>query len=638
MILNVSGISKAFDGTEVLNDISFHIEEHEKAALVGINGAGKSTLLKAIINPSFADEGQVVCAKNTEIGYLAQHQELSHKCSIYEELLSVRSDLLELDEALRASEKRMAELSGPQLEEEMRSYASMSERFERSGGYSLVSEVKGVLKGLGFSEEDFGKETGTLSGGQKTRVALGRLLLTSPDLILLDEPTNHLDMPAIEWLENYLLNYKGAVLIVSHDRYFLNRIVTKIIEIENGRSRVYSGNYDAYSEKKEQIRKAEYAAYVKALDERKHQEAVIAKLKSFNREKSIRRAESREKMLSRMETPEKPVEISSEMHLRFVPSVTSGKIVLTAEHLSAGYDGLTLFSDQDLLITRGEHVLLIGANGTGKSTLLKILNGQVEPLDGSFDYGTNVFSAYYDQEIQLLHDDKTIFEELSDAYPSMNNTEIRSALAAFLFTGDEVFKQIAALSGGERARVSLCLLMLSNANFIMLDEPTNHLDIRSREVLESAIRAYEGTVLIVSHDRYFVNKTASRILDLTNGKLISYIGNYDYYLEKKADAERAAGIEESVETDTSLPTQSKLDWQKQKEEEARIRKLKNDLTRTEKQIEELESENAAIDARFEDPAIASDPEELTKMSCRKDEILGQLEELYEKWELLQTEE
>ncbi len=638
MILNISDITKSFDGKDVLRGVSFHIEDHEKAALVGVNGAGKSTLLKIIMGELSPDSGQAVLARDAKIGYLAQHQALTGTMTIYEQLLNVRKDILETAEAMAHSEQQMTVLKGDALEEEMKTYARLTERFQRADGYAYRSEVTGVLKGLGFSEEDFGKHIGELSGGQKTRVALGRLLLTAPDIILLDEPTNHLDMHSIEWLETYLMNYKGAVLIVSHDRYFLNRVVTKVVEIENGVSRTYSGNYDAFSEKKEQLRKARYAAWVNAERERKHQEDVIAKLKQFNREKSIRRAESREKMLDKMDMPEKPEELNTKMNLRLVPKTESGHDVLTVEGLSKGFDGVTLFQDISFEIRRGEHVALIGNNGTGKSTMLKILNGVIPADSGTFVLGSNVTIGYYDQEMQVLNSAKSIFDEISDDYPSMTNTEIRTALAAFLFTNDDVFKLIGDLSGGERARVSLCKLMLSNCNFLILDEPTNHLDIDSREILEGAVRAYEGTVLYVSHDRYFINRTATRILDLTHRQLLNYIGNYDYYLEKKDAVEAASLGAEAVDSSVSgLPTEAKKDWKAQKEEEARKRKRENDLRKTEARIDALETESSKLDTKFSDPAIATDVAELTKLSKQKDAVEKELEDLYARWEELQED-
>ena len=638
MILDVQKISKTFPGNEVLREVSFHIEDHEKAALVGINGAGKSTLLKIIMNEMPADSGSVTLAKGTRIGYLAQHQDLTGNNTIFEELMTVKKDILALDAGMRESERRMTDLAGEELEAEMKRYAAMQEAFDRQNGYAYRSEVIGVLKGLGFSEEDFGKKVATLSGGQKTRVALGTLLLTAPDIILLDEPTNHLDMGSIVWLETYLLNYRGAVLIVSHDRYFLNRVVTKVIEADRGSCRTYLGNYDEYSKKKEEIRHAEYLAYMKAEQERKHQEAVIAKLKQFNREKSIRRAESREKLLARMEMPDKPLPDNAVMSLRFSPRVESGKDVLTVENLEKSFGSVTLFRDLCFEIKKGEHVALIGNNGTGKSTLLKILNGLIPADSGSFVLGANVAIGYYDQEMHVLNMDKTIFDEISDDYPELTNTKIRTALAAFLFTGEDVLKYIRDLSGGERARVSLCKLMLSSANFIILDEPTNHLDIESREILETALNSYSGTLLYVSHDRYFINRTAGRILDLTHSQLLNYIGNYDYYLEKKETVENAYLAPEKSDSSRTGETDARTNWIAQKEEQARIRKRANDLARCEARIEALETENAGIDELFLDPDVASDPQKCIDLGSRKAEIEEELEGLYERWEELQEEQ
>ena len=634
MILDVQKISKTFPGNEVLKEVSFHIEEKEKAALVGINGAGKSTLLKIIMGELPADDGQAVVARDVKVGYLAQHQDLTGDNTIFEQLMMVKKDILTLYENMRASEARMSGLSGEDLENEMLSYSRMQEAYDRANGYAYRSEVVGVLKGLGFPEEEFSKKVGTLSGGQKTRVALGRLLLEAPDLIILDEPTNHLDMGSIIWLETYLLNYKGAVLIVSHDRYFLNRIVTKVVELDHGRARTYSGNYDAYSEKKAQIRHAEYLAYMKAQEERKHQEEVIAKLKSFNREKSIRRAESREKMLAKMDMPDKPLGENAVMELSFTPKIDSGKDVLTVDGLSKAFGQQVLFTDLHFEIKKGEHVALIGSNGTGKSTILKILNGIIRQDAGSYTLGANVHIGYYDQEMHVLSPEKTIFEEISDAYPTMNNTKIRSSLAAFLFTGEDVLKRIADLSGGEMARVSLCKLMLGDCNFIILDEPTNHLDIESREILESALNAYTGTLLYVSHDRYFINRTAHRILDLTGKTLINYIGNYDYYLEKKETLENAILNTGAAASDAPAETEAKLDWKAQKEEQARKRKLANDIKKTETEIADLEAENASIEAQFLDPAVSADHIQLTQLGKRQSEIEARLAELYDLWEEL----
>ncbi|MEF2877423.1 MAG: ABC-F family ATP-binding cassette domain-containing protein, partial [Blautia sp.] len=605
MILACQNIEKAFDGVPLLCDASFHIEEREKAALIGINGAGKSTLFRIIVGEITPEEGQVILAKGKTLGYLAQHQDLTSDLSIYDSLLEVKQHILDMEMQMRRTEQEMKHAAGEELTRLMESYSRLTQKFEQENGYAYKSEITGVLKGLGFGEEDFSKMISTLSGGQKTRVALGRLLLSRPDIILLDEPTNHLDMESITWLETYLLNYPGAVFIVSHDRYFLDRVVTKIVEIDNTKVTTFTGNYSAYSEKKAMLRKAAYQAYLNQQQEIKHQEEVIAKLRQFNREKSIRRAESREKMLEKMDVLEKPVEVDASMKITLRPRITSGNDVLTVEHLTKSFPSLPLFEDLNFTVKRGEKVAIIGNNGTGKTTILKILNQLLVPDSGVFHLGSKVHIGYYDQEHHVLHMEKTVFEEISDDYPKLTNTEIRNLLAAFLFTGDDVFKKISALSGGERGRVSLAKLMLSEANFLILDEPTNHLDITSKEILEEALNNYEGTVLYVSHDRYFINRTATRILELTNQKLVNYIGNYDYYLEKKeeltqiyAPAQEATQIVENMSA-------TKLDWQQQKEEQARIRKRQNDLKKTEKAIEELEARDKEIDSQLEDPQIAT---------------------------------
>lgn len=641
MILSCQNISKAFVENQVLKNVSFHIEDHEKAAIVGINGAGKTTLLRIIVGEMTPDDGQVVLAKDKTLGYLAQNSTVDTSHTIYEELLSVKADLLRLEEKIRECENNMKHADGDALEDLMKQYTSLTHAFETGGGYLYRSELVGVLKGLGFTEDEFSKPVATLSGGQKTRVALGRLLLQNPDLIILDEPTNHLDMNSIAWLETYLLNYKGAVLIVSHDRYFLDRIAGKVIEIDQSRATTFMGNYSDYAVKKEQLRVAAWNAYMNQQREIKHQEEVIEKLKSFNREKSIKRAESREKMLDRIEVIEKPSEVRTDMKLTLTPRILSGNDVLTVEHLSKSFDSHKLFTDVNFEIKRGEHVAIIGDNGSGKTTLLKILNGLVPADQGTFRLGSNVEIGYYDQEHHVLHSEKTLFEEISDDYPYLNNTQIRNVLAAFLFTGEDVFKRISDLSGGERGRVSLAKLVLSNANFLILDEPTNHLDIMSKEILEDALNGYEGTILYVSHDRYFINRTAHRILDLTEGQFVSYVGNYDYYLEKHDTV--MAAIEASAPQNTdadntaaakAAESEVKLDWKAQKEEQARLRKKENDLKKCEEKIAELEERISEIDTEMSDPAIGTQVAKLQELSKEQTTCQEQLEKLYEQWEEL----
>lgn len=641
MILSCQNISKAFVENQVLKNVSFHIEDHEKAAIVGINGAGKTTLLRIIVGEMTPDDGQVVLAKDKTLGYLAQNSTVDTSHTIYEELLSVKSDLLRLEEKIRECENNMKHADGDALEDLMKQYTSLTHAFETGGGYLYRSELVGVLKGLGFTEDEFSKPVATLSGGQKTRVALGRLLLQNPDLIILDEPTNHLDMTSIAWLETYLLNYKGAVLIVSHDRYFLDRIAGKVIEIDQSKATTFMGNYSDYAVKKEQLRVAAWNAYMNQQREIKHQEEVIEKLKSFNREKSIKRAESREKMLDKIEVIEKPSEVRTDMKLTLTPRILSGNDVLTVEHLSKSFDSHKLFTDVNFEIKRGEHVAIIGDNGSGKTTLLKILNGLVPADQGTFRLGSNVEIGYYDQEHHVLHSEKTLFEEISDDYPYLNNTQIRNVLAAFLFTGEDVFKRISDLSGGERGRVSLAKLVLSNANFLILDEPTNHLDIMSKEILEDALNGYEGTILYVSHDRYFINRTAHRILDLTEGQFVSYVGNYDYYLEKHDTVMAAieASTPQSADADNTAATKAaesevKLDWKAQKEEQARLRKKENDLKKCEEKIAELEARISEIDTEMSDPAIGTQVAKLQELTKEQAACQEQLEKLYEQWEEL----
>lgn len=639
MILACQNINKAFGTNVILKDASFHIEEKEKAAIVGINGAGKSTLLKIIMKQIPADSGEVILAKDRTIGYLAQHEAVSSGNTIYEELLEVKQDIFELERHIRTLELQMKSQSGGELEQTLELYNRLNTEFEQKNGYACKSEIVGVLKGLGFTEDEFSKQVDTLSGGQKTRVALGKLLLAKPDLILLDEPTNHLDMQSIAWLENFLINYSGAVIIVAHDRYFLNRVVSKVIEIDHAKATTFLGNYSAYSEKKAQLRDSQLKAWMNQQREIKHQQEVIDKLKSFNREKSIKRAESREKILEKMEVLDRPDTEVQELKLSLEPRFPSGNDVLRVEGLAKSFGDHTLFTDLDFEIKRGERVALIGNNGTGKTTILKIINELLAADAGSFTLGSKVCIGYYDQEHHVLHMEKTLFEEISDDYPTLTNTEIRNVLAAFLFTGDDVFKRISDLSGGERGRVSLAKLMLSEANFLILDEPTNHLDILSKEILEQALNRYTGTVFYVSHDRYFINQTATRILELTGNTLVNYIGNYDYYLEKKDELTKIYVPSATEEETASLPSSSaetagKLTWQQQKEEQARIRKRQNELKKTEDRIHVLEVRDKEIDELMMQEEVFTNVAKCVELNKEKTAINEELEQLYERWEEL----
>ena len=634
MILQVSNINKYFNDNHILKDVSFHMNEYDKTALVGINGSGKTTLIRIIMNELDKDSGNISLNKGVSVGYLPQNAIIDSDATIYEEVLKVKEALISDEQALRDMEKEMGDVKGRELETLMEDYHKLEEAFDRAGGYRIASDISGTLKGLGFSEEEFGKPVNTLSGGQKTRVALSKLLVGTPDMIILDEPTNHLDMNSIIWLENYLLNYKGAVLIVSHDRYFLDRIVDHVVELDCGVCTSFTGNYSDYAAKKEIIRVSQLNAYLNQQRDIKHQQEVIEKLRSFNREKSIKRADSRAHMLEKIELIDKPTENNNSMQIVLSPRIESGKNVLDVTDLTKAYDH-RLFSDISFSLRRGDHVAIIGDNGTGKTTILKIINNIVSADSGEIKLGTNVCIGYYDQEHHVLHDDKTIFEEISDDFPTLTNTEIRNMLAAFLFTGDDVFKPIHNLSGGEKGRVSLAKLMLSEANLLILDEPTNHLDITSKEILENALNNYTGTLLYVSHDRYFINRTADRILELNSEGLTEYLGNYDYYLEKKQENTTSAGSLK-ISSNNIKNEAAALDYKAQKAEAARIKKLNNDLNKLEDKIAHTEQAISDIDAWLNDSSNGTDTAGLIKKQKEKESLDEELLILYDKWEELSS--
>lgn len=633
MILSCNHISKSYGVETILNDCSFFINDNEKAAIVGNNGAGKSTIMKIIMGELSPDDGNVIIGKDKTIGYLAQYQDLGSDTTIYEEVKSVKQNLIDMEQKLLEYEKEMAKVSGDELSKLIETYTNLEHRFQLLNGYSYKSEIEGVIKGLGFTEDDFNKSVGNLSGGQKTRVALCKLLLEKPDIIMLDEPTNHLDLNSIKWLETYLLNYNGAVLIIAHDRYFLDKIVSKVIEIENHKAHVYSGNYSDFAVKKQELRVATMNAYLKQQSEIKHQEEVIAKLRSYKQEKFYKRAESREKQLEKMDLIEKPEELKNNMTIKLEPDIVSGNDVLSVENLEKSYNTL-LFKNISFEIKRGEHVAIIGDNGTGKTTILKIINGLVDADSGMIKLGTNVHIGYYDQEQHNLTDENTLFEEIANSYPNMTNTKIRNTLAAFMFTGEDVFKCVSDLSGGEKGRLSLAKLMLSEANLIILDEPTNHLDMASKEILENAINNYTGTVLYVSHDRYFINQTANRILELTNTKLINYLGNYDYYEEKKEELTATFAPKEEKTKAEKTTSSNKQDYLERKAEAARIRKLKNDISKVEEKIKKYEDRLNELDEMVAYPSVSTNSAKLNEIGKEQNEISYKLDKLMEEWEIL----
>ncbi len=628
MILALNNVSKAFGTDVILEKISFHIEEKERVGIVGVNGAGKSTLFKIITGELSADEGEIVMPKTATLGYFSQSLEIDSQNTVYNELKTVFEPIMAIERQLRDMEAQMPLLKGEEYDVLMSRYAELSHKMEDMDGYSCESRLRGVIKGLGFSDEERDQPIYELSGGQKTRVALGKLLLAQPDILLLDEPTNHLDIEAIQWLEEYLRDYKGTLLIITHDRYFMDRVVGKIIEIENRKAVVYFGNYSHYAERKAADRKALLHRYINQQKEIKRQEEAIKTLKSFNREKSLKRARSKEKNLEKIERIEAPDNLPDTMRLTIKPKKESGNDVLFVNDIAMAFDNQPLFDNISFDIKKGEKAALIGPNGIGKTTLFRIILERLEPTGGSFKKGANVVIGYYDQEQEDLSLDKTIFDEISDTYPNLTNTEIRNVLAAFVFTGDDVFKTINTLSGGEKGRVALAKIMLSNANFLILDEPTNHLDISSKEILEQALKSYEGTVLYISHDRYFINATAGKIIEMQKDKAVTYNGSYDYYLEKKA------ALKETKTAEVTAETENKLDWKKQKEMQSQQRKHENAIKRLSQKIEETENKIDELTALLETEEICTDFVRSQEIYGEKETLEEKLMELYEEWEEL----
>ena len=634
MLLNVSHIYKSFGEENIIRDATFTVDEGSKVAIVGNNGTGKSTLLKIITGELPADEGEVTLKKDATFGYLAQYQEELYGTNILDTVLNAREDLLSMEKRLTEMEEMMSSVEPSQMAAFMENYHKLQHQFDLAGGYTFRSEAIGILKGLGFEGDDLNKSMNELSGGQKTRVSLGRLLASSPDLLLLDEPINHLDLNSIMWLEGYLAGYKGSVIIVAHDRYFLDKIADHVVDLSYGRTSVYTGNYSSFVEQKELYMLTYERSYEKQQKEIEHQKAVIEKLQSFNREKSIKRAESRKKLLDKMDVMDAPDKEQAKMRLTLEIEKESGKDVLEFSHVTKSYEDKNIFSDLSFEVHKGDRIAILGDNGTGKTTILKCINGLTDFETGEIKFGANVTVGYYDQEQQGLTESNTIFSELHDAYPFLTETKVRNTLAAFMFTEDDVFKRISDLSGGERGRVSLAKLMLSKSNLLILDEPTNHLDMDSKERLEDALNEYDGTLLYVSHDRYFVNRTANIILELSDGKLTKYLGNYDDYIAKKEQLSSASF--DSIEVQSTTETAAKLDYKEQKRIEAEKRKLQNKISKIEEEIEKLESDKAKIDEEFLKPENMTNSAKLNELTAKQKEIDEKLEILYSDWEELSS--
>ena len=629
MLLTCNNLQKSFGTDEILHNVSFILEDKEKAAIVGVNGAGKTSVFRLLTKEWTPDGGEIIFATGTKIGHLPQITAITSPLTLYEELDTVFEPLRALEATIRQLESNMAKQEGSVLESTMGKYSRLMAEFEEKRGYEAASRLKGVLKGLGFSESQWQQPVMSLSGGQQTRAALGKLLLSSPDILLLDEPTNHLDISSIAWLEEYLREYKNGVLLISHDRYFLDRVTTKTIEIENKKATVYNGSYSFYAKYKAINRETALRHYLNTQKEIKRQEKIIQTYRARLTEKNYIRAKSREKLLDKMEKPDKPEALPDQMRLMLTPKIETGYDVLDVEGLSMAFGDKQLFTNACFSLKKNDKAALIGPNGIGKSTLFKILVGQHTPKAGEIREGVHLRIGYYDQAGQNLSEDKNVFQEIADTYPRLTQTEIRNVLAAFLFTGDDVFKLISQLSGGERGRVSLAKIMLGGANVLILDEPTNHLDIFSKEVLEEAIRGFPGTVLFISHDRYFINSVATKILELSTNGIVEYLGNYDYYLDKKAYL--ATPVSSASATSTTTDSSNKTDWQAKKQLESAARKLENKKKRLEQSIQETEDKIAACDAQLALDEIGRNAEKVAAIFAEKTALEEELLKMYDEY-------
>lgn len=633
IILSCNNLTKSFGVESILENISFTVNEGDKIGVIGVNGTGKTTLFKIISGIYGYDSGEIYTSKDCEIGYLEQNTNFYSDNTIFTEVLEVFSDLIKMEEDLRKMEceisDKSSETNSPDLQKLMDNYSHKLELFQNSNGYGYKSEAKGVLKGLGFNDEELEKPIKILSGGEKTRVLLAKLLLKKPTLLLLDEPTNHLDSDALEWLELFLKQYKGTVILISHDRYFLDQSVNRIFEIHNKKLKAYNGNYSYYVEKSAIDKEIERKTYEDQQKEIKKQEESIERLKAYGREKHLKRARSKEKALSKIEVLDKPDGERKRAKIKFIPAVESGNDVLAVRDVEMSFPDKVLFKDLNLDIYRGEKVALIGPNGAGKSTLFKIIMNELEPIQGEVKFGTNVNTAYFHQEQKTLNLDNTVIDEIWDANPHLTQTEVRNMLGAFLFENEDVFKKISSLSGGERARVAILKLILSQSNFLLLDEPTNHLDIDSKEVLEEALVNYTGTIFTISHDRYFLNKVVDKILVLGENGVTEYLGNYDYYIEKKR---QLSEMNKEENTETKTKTQLKEEKRKEKEQREIERRSKNKIKKLEDDIEQTEKKIAGLDMMLCQEEIYSNPEKSKEVNLEKAELEDKLASLYEKWE------
>ncbi len=630
LVLSCSNISKAYGIDPILEDISFNVENGDKIGVVGLNGTGKTTLFNILAGNLHKDEGDIYIQKDLQLGYLKQNTSIESDKTVFDETMTIFEPLIKMENDLRDLEEAIAKEGESGHSEEldllMTRYANLTEEFTELNGYGYKSSIRGVLKGLGFEDDELDKEVNVLSGGQKSRLLLAKLLLQKPDLLLLDEPTNHLDIESIDWLEKFLNEYQGASLIISHDRYFLDRVVNRIFHMENLGLKTYNTNYTDFMARRKTDLELAKRHFENQQKEIKRQKEVIEKYKAFGGERYYGLAKSREKMLAKMELVDEPDPEDKKARIKFEPQVSSGRDVLQVSNIEKSFGDLHLLKDINFEVYKGDRVGLIGANGIGKTTLFKIILGELEKDSGDINIGHNVIPGYFDQEMENLNLDKTIIDEIWDEHPKFTHFKIRKVLSQFMFIGDDIFKEISDLSGGEKGRLSLLKLMLSRANFLLMDEPTNHLDIDSKEVLEDALLDYEGTIFVISHDRYFLNRVANNIIELTEEGITKYLGNYDYYVEKKNEL-----LYEEEEEETKTKTQIRLEKRKEKELILNEREKNRRIKSLEESIKEAEAKLEAVDLKLSDPKIYDDHEDVMDLSKEREETQNFLDNLYEEW-------